>query len=331
MLCPLYCGASVHYARSLKTVVDDIQKVKATVLLGVPLLYDKMFKRISKAIKEDKVKSILVPALVKITDVIKKLGAEDLKKKVFKEIHNKFGGSVRIFIAGGAAPDPLVAKGLREFGFSFLQGYGLTETSPILALNRLDSFKDDAAGIPLPGVEIKINEPDENGSGEIWAKGPSVMKGYYKNEKITKEVFSGDWFKTGDIGYFDEDGFLHINGRMKNVIISRSGKNVFPEEIEDILNRSPYILESIVYGEEDAKQDEIIAAQIVVDAEAFIELAQSKGLTINEELIREIIDAEIKESNKQLASYKRISKFYIRENEFEKTTTQKIKRFLVNS
>lgn len=183
MLCPLYCGASVHYARSLKTVVDDIQKVKATVLLGVPLLYDKMFKRISKAIKEDKVKSILVPALVKITDVIKNLGAHDLKKKIFKEIHNKFGGSVRIFIAGGAAPDPLVAKGLREFGFSFLQGYGLTETSPILALNRLDSFKDDAAGIPLPGVEIKINEPDENGSGEIWAKGPSVMKGYYKNEK----------------------------------------------------------------------------------------------------------------------------------------------------
>lgn len=331
MLCPLYCGASVHYARSLKTVVDDIQKVKATVLLGVPLLYDKMFKRISKAIKEDKVKSILVPALVKITDVIKKLGAEDLKKKVFKEIHNKFGGSVRIFIAGGAAPDPLVAKGLREFGFSFLQGYGLTETSPILALNRLDSFKDDAAGIPLPGVEIKINEPDENGSGEIWAKGPSVMKGYYKNEKITKEVFSGDWFKTGDIGYFDEDGFLHINGRMKNVIISRSGKNVFPEEIEDILNRSPYILESIVYGEEDTKHDEIIAAQIVVDAEAFIELVQSKGLTINEELIREIIDNEIKECNKQLAAYKRISKFYIRENEFEKTTTQKIKRFLVNN
>lgn len=331
MLCPLYCGASVHYARSLKTVVDDIQQVKATVLLGVPLLYDKMFKRISKAIKEDKVKSILVPALVKITDVIKKLGAEDLKKKVFKEIHNKFGGSVRIFIAGGAAPDPLVAKGLREFGFSFLQGYGLTETSPILALNRLDSFKDDAAGIPLPGVEIIINTPDENGSGEIWAKGPSVMKGYYKNEKITKEVFSGEWFKTGDIGYFDEDGFLHINGRMKNVIISRSGKNVFPEEIEDILNRSPYILESIVYGEEDTKQDEIIAAQIVVDAEAFIELSESKGISINEELIHEVIDGEIKECNKQLAPYKRITKFYIRENEFEKTTTQKIKRFLVNN
>lgn len=331
MLCPLYCGSSVHYARSLKTVVDDIQKVRATILLGVPLLYDKMFKRISKAIKEDKVKSVVVPALVKITDVVKKFGAGDLKKKVFKEIHNKFGGHIRIFIAGGAAPDPLVAKGLREFGFSFLQGYGLTETSPILALNRLDNFKDDAAGIPLPGVEININNPDENGSGEIWAKGDSVMPGYYKNEKITSEVFSDGWFKTGDIGYFDADGFLHINGRMKNVIISRSGKNVFPEEIEDILNRSSFILESVVFGEEDSKQDEVIAAQIVVDAEAFIAISESKGIEINEELINKIIDEEIKECNKQLAAYKRITKFYIRENEFEKTTTQKIKRYLVKN
>lgn len=331
MLCPLYCGASVHYARSLKTVVDDIQKVKATILLGVPLLYDKMFKRISKAIKEDKVKSVVVPALVKITDLAGKFGANDLKKKIFKEIHNKFGGHIRIFIAGGAAPDPLVAKGLREFGFNFIQGYGLTETSPILTLNRLDFFKDNAAGIPLPGIEIKINNPDENGSGEIWAKGDSVMLGYYKNEKFTKDVFSDGWFKTGDIGYFDEEGFLHINGRMKNVIISRSGKNVFPEEIEDILNRSPFILESIVYGEEDSKHDEVIAAQIVVDAEAFIEFSNTKGFEINVEMINEIIDNEIKECNKQLAAYKRITKFHIRDNEFEKTTTQKIKRYLIKN
>ena len=331
MLCPLYAGASVHYARSLKTVVDDIQKVKATMLLGVPLLYDKMFKRISKAIKDDKVKSVVVPALVKITDVVKRLSGSDLKKKIFKEIHNKFGGHIRIFIAGGAAPDPLVAKGLREFGFAFLQGYGLTETSPILALNRLDSFKDDAAGIPLPGVEIKINNPDENGSGEIWAKGNNIMLGYYKNQNFTDDVFSDGWFKTGDIGYFDSDGFLHINGRMKNVIISRSGKNVFPEEIEDILNRSPFIMESIVYGEEDTKHDEVIAAQIVVDAEAFIEVAETKGIEISEELINEIIDSEIKECNKQLSAYKRIAKFHIRENEFEKTTTQKIKRYLIKN
>ncbi|MCF8242072.1 MAG: AMP-binding protein [Melioribacteraceae bacterium] len=328
MMCPLFAGSSIHYARSLKTIVDDIQKVKATILLGVPLLYDKMYKRVTKSISDDKVKSKIVPPLMKLTNYTSKLGLKNLKKKIFHELHERFGGEVRVFIAGGAAPDPLVAKGLREFGFNFIQGYGLTETSPILALNRLDNFKDDAAGIPLPHVEIKINNPDENGSGEIWAKGPNIMLGYYKNQKLTEDTFEAGWFKTGDIGYVSGDGFLHINGRMKNVIISKSGKNVFPEEIEDILNRSIYILESLVFGEEDVKHDEIIAAQIVVDADAFIELAEKEGRTIDDEFIKSIIDEEIKLVNKQLAGYKQIKKFYIRENEFEKTTTQKIKRYL---
>lgn len=330
MLCPLYSGASAHYARSLKTVVDDIQKVKATILLGVPLLYDKMFRRIIKGIKENKVKSVIVPPLVKLTNLFSYVGLKDVKKKIFSELHEKFGGAVRLFIAGGAAPDPLVAKGLREFGFNFVQGYGLTETSPILTLNRTDAFKDDAAGLPLPRVQIKINNPDENGSGEIWAKGPSVMIGYYKNEKATADVFEDGWFRTGDIGYVDEDGFLHINGRKKNVIISRGGKNVFPEEIEDILNRSPFILESLVHGEKDLKQDEIIAAQIVADAEAFIEFSETNKVEITDELIKEKISEEIDKANNQLASYKQIKKFVVRQKEFEKTTTQKIKRYLVN-
>ena len=329
MMCPLYTGGSVHYARSLKTIVDDIQKVKATIMLGVPLLYDKMFKRISKAIEDDKVKSKIVPPLVKITNVFSKFGLTDIKKKIFKEMHEKFGGHVRIFIAGGAAPDPLVAKGLREFGFTFLQGYGLTETSPILALNRRDNFKDDAAGLPLPSVELKIYNPSEEGNGEIYAKGPNVMLGYYKNQKLTDDVFEGEWFKTGDIGHIDKDGFLHINGRKKNVIISKSGKNIFPEEIEDILNRSPYILESLVYGEKDIKHDEIIAVQIVVNAEAFIELAETKGVEINDELINKVVAEEVDRTNKQLASYKQIRQYYLRDKEFEKTTTQKIKRYLV--
>lgn len=329
MLCPLYAGASAHYARSLKTIVDDIQKVKATIMLGVPLLFDKLFKRVMKGISEDKVKSIIVPPLMKFTNFLQSVGVKGLKQKVFKELHEKFGGHIRIFIAGGAAPDPLVAKGLREFGFQFIQGYGLTETSPILALNRLDAFKDDAAGLLLPRVEIKINNPDEEGIGEIWAKGPSVMLGYYKNDKLTDEAFENGWFKTGDLGYTDDDGFLHIAGRQKNVIISKSGKNVFPEEIEDILNRSPFILECMVYGEKDAKQDEIIAVQIVVDAEAFIELSETKGVDINDELMNKVIAEEVDKTNKQLAGYKQIRKFYIREDEFAKTTTQKIKRYLV--
>ena len=330
-LCPLYSGGSAHYARSLRTVVDDLQKVKATILLGVPLLYDKMFKRIYKSIKEDKIKSKIVPPLIKITNLIANIGWEGAKRKVFKELHNQFGGSIRLFIAGGAAPDPKVAKGLREFGFCFVQGYGLTETAPILTLNRLDNFKDDSAGLPLPGVQVKINEPDDEGIGEIYVKGDNVMPGYYKNQKLTDDSFTGGWFKTGDLGCFDEDGFLHISGRKKNVIIANNGKNVFPEEIEDILNRHSFVLESMVYGEKNEKHDEIIAVQIVIDAEAFIEYSEKNFVEITPELINEKMSEVIKEVNKELSSYKQIRKFYIRENEFEKTTTQKIKRYLVSN
>ena len=328
-LCPLYSGGSVHYARSLKTVAEDLQKVKATILLGVPLLYDKMFRKIYKAITEDKVKSKVVPPLLKMTNIAEKIGWKASKKIVFRELHNQFGGAIRLFIAGAAAPDPKVAKGLREFGFNFIQGYGLTETSPILALNQIDNFKDMAAGLPLKNVQLKINSPNPEGIGEVWAKGPSVMLGYYKNPQLTKEVFEGEWLKTGDLGYIDSDGFLHLVGRKKNMILSRTGENVYPEEIEDIVNRSPFIMESLVYGELDEKHDEIIAAQIVTDADAFIEYSEQHNAEINDDLIRKIIDEEIKKVNKQLPLYKQIRKFYIRTEEFEKTTTQKIKRYLV--
>jgi long-chain acyl-CoA synthetase len=329
-LCPLFSGASVHYARSLKTVSEDMQKAKPTVFLGVPLLYDKLFKRVMKNIQEDKIKSKIVPPLIKLSSLAEKVGWKSLPKKIFKELHERFGGNVRLFFVGGAAPDPKVAKGLREFGFNFVQGYGLTETSPILTLNQIDNFKDDAAGIPLSGIEIKINNPTPDGVGEIFAKGPSIMLGYYKNEMLTNEVIEDGWFKTGDLGYIDKDGFLHISGRKKNVIIAKDGHNVFPEEIEDILHRSPYILEVLVIGEKDSKRDEVITAQIVTDAEAFIEYSNKNNVPITKERIYEIIDKEIKEVNKELPVHKQIRKFYIREKEFEKTTTQKIKRYLVS-
>jgi long-chain acyl-CoA synthetase len=330
MLCPLYSGSSVHYARSLKTVVEDLQTTHATVLLGVPLLYDKMFKRIYKSIHEKKVTSALIGPLIKATDVLEKIGWKGSKRAIFKEIHDRFGGSIRLFVAGGAAQDPMVAKGLRDFGFTFIQGYGLTETSPILALNHLQCFKDDSAGMPLPGVTLRINNPNEQGVGEIWARGPNVMLGYYKNEQATADTFEGGWFKTGDLGFRDADGFLHISGRKKNVIISKRGENVYPEEIEDLLNRSPYVLESMVYGEQDAKMGEVIAVQVVVDAEAFIELSETKGVQITDQLMQEIIGQEIAKTNQEIASFKQIRKFHIRDREFEKTTTQKVKRYLVN-
>ena len=329
LLCPLYSGSSVYYARSLKTVADDLQKVRATILLGVPLLFDKMFRRIYKTINEDKIKSKIIRPLINISKLFEMVGWKSFRRKVFHELHEKFGGSIKLFIAGGAAPDPQVAKGLREFGFAFLQGYGLTETSPILALNQRENYKDDAAGIPLDSAEIKIANPDSEGIGEIYAKGESVMVGYYKNQKLTEESFTDGWFKTGDIGRFDEEGFLHICGRKKNVIIANNGKNVFPEESEDVVNRSPFVNECFVYGEKDEKHDEIIAVQIVIDAEAFIEYSTKGNVFITDELIKEVISQVVKDVNKQLASYKQIKKYYIREREFEKTTTQKIKRYLV--
>ena len=329
LLCPLYSGSTVYYARSLKTVADDLQMVHATILLGVPLLFDKMFRRIYKTINEDKIKSKIIKPLIKISDLFEMVGWKSFRHKVFHELHEKFGGSIKLFIAGGAAPDPLVAKGLREFGFTFIQGYGLTETSPILALNQRENYKDDAAGIPLDCVEIKIVNPDSEGVGEIYAKGTSVMIGYYKNPKLTEESFDNGWFKTGDLGQFDDEGYLHICGRQKNVIIANNGKNVFPEEIEDIINRSPFVNECFVYGEKDQKHDEIIAVQIVIDAEAFIEYTAKGNVSITDELIKEVISQVVKDVNKQLASYKQIKKYYIREREFEKTTTQKIKRYLI--
>ena len=157
------------------------------------------------------------------------------------------------------------------------------------------------------------------------------MIGYYKNEKATTDTFEGEWFKTGDLGFIDADGFLHISGRKKNVIISKSGKNVFPEEIEDVLNRSPFIMESMVSGETDQKEGEIIGAQIVVDAEAFIELSETKGVQITPDMIHEVIDDEVRKVNRELPGYKQIKKFHVRDQEFQKTTTQKIKRFTVNA
>ena len=330
-LCPLYVGGSTHFSRSLKTILEDIQKAKPTIMLGAPLLFNKMYARIVKGIAEDKIKSKIVNPIIKLTNLFELAGWKNSKKIFLKELHNKFGGSIRLLVVGGAAPDPKVAKGFREFGFNFVQGYGLTETSPILALNRLNNYKDDAAGLPLPGVEIKINNPDKHGVGEVYAKGDNVMLGYYNNQKLTAEAFDEGWFRTGDLGFLDNDGFLHLSGRKKNVIIANNGENVFPEEIEDLLGRNPFILESMVYGQKDEKHDEIIAAQIVTNSETFIEYSLKNNIKITPELINEKISEVISETNRELAAFKRIKKFYIRENEFEKTTTQKIKRHLVQT
>ncbi len=330
LLCPLTAGSSVHYARSLKTVAEDLQRVRATILLGVPLLYDKIYKRITAALEEKKLASLLVGPLAGVASLSEALGVKGLRKKVFHAIHDKVGGSIRILIAGGAAPNPEVARGLRSFGFTFIQGYGLTETSPILTLNRLRKFKDDAAGIPLPNVEIRIDEPDEEGRGEIVVRAPSVMMGYYRNDEATRQVLRDGWFATGDYGWLDADGFLHVSGRKKNVIVAANGKNVFPEELEDQVNAIPFVLESAVYGARTANGSEEICAMVVPNAETIYEHAEKAGTQVSREWIEDLINREVRALNRRLPLYKQIRKVRIREGEFEKTTTQKIKRYLLH-
>jgi long-chain acyl-CoA synthetase len=327
-LCPLYSGASLHFARSLKAIPDDLIKIKPTIMLGAPLLYNKIYNKINKTISAKRITSLVFNSMMKVSVFTEKMGWRKSKKLIFGKIHKILGGSMRLLIAGGAAPDPKVSKFFRDVGFNVVQGYGLTETSPILTLNRIEHFKDESAGLPLDGVEIKVNQPDKKGVGEIYSRGANSMLGYYKNEKATEETFQNDWFKTGDLGYFDEDGFLYISGRKKNVIIANNGENVYPEEIEDILNRNHFVLECLVFAEKDEKHNERISALIVPDTPSFIEYSSNHNIQITPEAVDKFIAQAVKETNNQLAQFKQIKKFYIRENELEKTTTQKIKRHL---
>ncbi|MBE0646110.1 MAG: AMP-binding protein [Bacteroidetes bacterium] len=330
-LCPLVAGASVYYARSLKSVADDMLAVRPTIILGVPLLFDKMYRRITQAIAEKKIAAAVLKPLMALITMLEGVGVEGVRRKVFKDVHERFGGAIRILIVGGAAPDPEVARGFRALGFHFIQGYGLTETAPILALNRLRKFRDEAAGLALPGVNLRIDDPDHEGRGEIVASGPNVMLGYYNNEKATRDVLRDGWFHTGDVGSIDEHGFLHINGRKKNVIIARNGENVFPEEIEEHVNKSPFVLESVVYGDRSSKDDEIIAVLIVPDANAVYDHGKAHGMDVSPEMVRALLQEEINKINRHLPVHKQIRGVQIKETEFEKTTTQKIKRFLVNA
>jgi len=329
-LCPLISGSSVHYARSLKTVVEDLQRVRATILLAVPLLYEKMYKRVTAALADHPLGSVLAPSLRAAASFGEVLGMGSARRRVFAKVHEKFGGAIRIFIAGGAAPDPEVASGLRALGFTILQGYGLTETAPILTLNRLRKFRDEAAGLPLPTVEVKIAEPDAEGNGEIIARGPTVMLGYYKDEAATRAVIRDGWFYTGDLGHFDADGFLHITGRKKNLIVARNGKNVAPEELEELVNRIPFVLESAVYGARAADGDEEICVAVVPNAEEFVRHAERLGTAVSAELVEKVIDREIRALNRKLQPHKQIRRIRIRETEFAKTTTQKIRRHLIH-
>lgn len=320
-LCPFYRGSSIAYCEGLRHIAKNLQESKATIFLGVPLIFETMYKKIWDSAKKSGSDKKLKTG-IKICNFMKTFKV-DLTKKLFAPIYESFGGNLRLMISGAAGINPSVAKGYRDFGLGFLQGYGLTECSPIVALNRDVDFKDSAAGLAMPGVEVKINEPGEDGIGEIICKGENVMLGYYNDEVNTAKVIKDGWFYTGDLGYMDSDGFVYITGRKKHVIVTKNGKNIYPEEIETLINEISYVKESIVYGKEDEKSGEMIVAALIVPD---MEKLESEGKTIKD--VEKMLEEDIKVINKKLVLYKYIRDYTIREQEFAKTTTKKIKRYM---
>ena len=329
-LIPMAWGASIAVCQGLKHIVPNLQETKPTAMLAVPLLVENLYKKINATIKKSK-KDGLVNSMIHVTNALKAVGV-DIKRKVFAEIHENLGGRIRIIVSAAAPIDAKVGKWIEDIGIVFLQGYGLTETAPISALTPEFEPKVGSAGKAIFKAELKIDSPNENGEGEVLIKTPTLMLGYYEDEEATNEaieIVDGErWFHSGDIGYLDKDGFLYITGRCKNVIVTQNGKNIYPEEIELLLSKVPEIKECMVYGKEDPEdknnKELIISVKVIPNME---EIEEKYGKDLPEEKIREIIWNKIKEVNKQLTSYKAIKNLEIKHDEFEKTTTMKIKRY----
>ena len=323
-LLPFYAGASVAYCEGLRYISSNMKEAKPTIVLLVPLIAESLYSKIWEGIeKQGKTKT--VKTMVKITNVI---GKQKLKKKLFHAIHENFGGRLRLLVAGAAAFNPEVSKGLRGLGITGIQGYGLTECSPLVAVNRTIDFKDEALGLPLPDSEVKINNPNEEGIGEIIVKGKHVMAGYYKAPDLTEEVLKDGWLYTGDLGLIDRDGFIHMRGRKKNVIITKNGKNIYPEEIEAMLYEIPHIKECMVYSKDDDEtvKDTKVVAALFLNKEYCDNLYADSPKT--DEELKSIVWDEVKKVNQNLVFEKRVKEITIRDTEFEKTTTMKIKRYL---
>ena len=327
-LLPFACGASVAICEGLKYIVPNLQESKPTALLAVPLLIENLYKKINETIKKSK-KDGLVNSMIHITNVLKAVNV-DIKRKVFKEILDNLGGNIRIIVSAAAPIDGKIGKWVEDIGIKFLQGYGLTETAPIAALTpEYEPSRYASTGKAVIGTDIIVDNPNEAGEGELLIKGPTVMLGYYEDEEATAEVMKNGYFCSGDIGKIDEDGYIYITGRSKNVIVTQNGKNIYPEEIELLLGNIPEISECMVYGKkesEDARDKElIITAKIKPNYEKIEEL---HGKDLSDDDIHKIIWDKVKEVNKKLTSYKAVKKIEIKKDDFAKTTTMKIKRYV---
>lgn len=325
-LLPMAWGSSIAVCQGLKHIVPNMLESKPSVLISVPLLIENLYKKINASIKKAG-KDGLVGSMLHITNALKMVGV-DVKRKVFSDIYENLGGNLRFIVSAAAPIDAKIGKWVEDIGITFLQGYGLTETAPIAALTPEYQPKVGSAGKAIPKGEIRIEDPNEDGEGEVLIKTPTLMIGYYEDEKATNEVIEvidGErWFHSGDIGYLDKDGFLYITGRSKNVIVTQNGKNIYPEEIELLLAQVPEIKECMVYGKQDEKdpsnKELIISVKVIPNSDKI-------GENLTDEEIREIIWPKIKEVNKKLTSYKAIKNLEIKHDEFEKTTTMKIKRY----
>jgi len=318
VLLPLSIGGKVSFAESLKKLGENLAEVRPTFLLGVPAVYQMILERIRKKIQSKRLSQLLFSNPI-------------TRPLVTSKVKRAFGAGT-IFISGGAALDPAIATGLLSFGIPVYQGYGITETSPVISAEQPQGRRLGSVGRMLPGIEVRIEAPNEDQVGEILVTGPNVMQGYYNNPQATAAVLKDGWYRTGDLGRIDPDGFLTICGRVKNLIVTPNGKNVYPEEVENELLKSPYIAEAMVYGHRVGAVAEEVHAVIYPNQEELENLAGKRGkgaLTVAD--LEQLIRDEVLAAGKGLADYKRVKCFTIREDEFPKTTTRKIKRFAVEA
>ena len=329
-LLPFANGCSIAICQGLKYIVPDLQETKPTAIIAVPLLIESIYKKINKTIEKSK-KTGLVNSMIHVTNGLKSIGV-DVKRKVFNDIYENLGGNIRIIVSAAAPIDAKVGKWLQNIGICFLQGYGLTETAPIAALTPEFDTRVGSAGKAVNCATLKIDNPNEKGEGEVLIKSETLMIGYYEDKEATDAVIEIDehgdrWFHSGDVGYLDNDGFLYITGRTKNVIVTQNGKNIYPEEIELILGNVKEIKECMVYGKEvEGEKELIITAKVIPNYDEI--KAELNKTEVTDEEVYDIIWNKIKEVNHKLTSYKAIKKLEIKKDEFVKTTTMKIKRYV---
>ena len=319
MLYSLYIGAQRSFCDGIRHIVENLNEYKITFASFVPAIYESMYKTIIKNLE----KQGKLEAVKKLMEENKaKTMAE--KKEIFKDIHNIFGGNIKLFVSGAAALDAEVEYAFRDWGINLCQGYGLTETSPVIGVETNENFRVGSIGKALPHIQARIDDANEEGMGELTVKGPNVMLGYYGDEEATKEVMEDGWFHTGDLAKIDEDGYIFICGRKKSVIVLKNGKNIFPEEMEALVNKVEGVKESFIFGKQqsDDKEDIKINVKIVFDREVMKEAYKAE----TDEEIRKVLQDKIKEINQIMPKYKAIRGMIISEEPLIKTTTNKIKR-----